>query len=163
MTPTVVVWFASLIILLVLVYFYWRDRKARKTKVKEKVKRVEDTKDSGKDYTILIREDGSFQVVFRDGEAGEKLSRGNAKVFPDRGRMMKFLGGAITYDLPEIIPDEKGTYVLILHVWKNKVNPDRKPELREAPVGKSGKSCKSCGTQNDSDARYCKKCGKQLN
>jgi hypothetical protein len=77
--------------------------------------------------------------------------------------MIKFLGGAITYDLPEIIPDEKGTYVLILHVWKNKVNPNRKPELKEVPVGKSGKSCKSCGTQNDSDTRYCKKCGKQLN
>ena len=128
MTLTVIVWFVSLIFLLVLIYFYRRDQKARKTKVKEKVKRIEDTTDSDKDYTILIKEDGISQLVFRDGEEGEKLPSGNTKVFPDRGKMIQFLGGAITHDLSEIIPNEKGTYVLILHVWKNEINPDRKPE-----------------------------------
>jgi hypothetical protein len=153
MTPTVAVWFASLLLLLVLIYFYRRDQSARKTKVKQKVKRIEDTKDSGKDYTILIKEDGSFQVVFRNGEEGEKLPSRNDKVFLDRGKMIKFLGGAINYDLPEIIPDKKGTYVLILHVWKNEVIPDRKAVLSEVPLGKSGKSCRACGPQNDNDPR----------
>jgi len=184
-TLTVIVWFASLIILLVLIYFYRLDRKASKTKSEEKVNRIEEIKDSGKGYAILIKEDGSLQVVFRDGEVGERLLSGRAepsasyrgaekkgeatnrknkgtKVFADRGQMIKFLGGTITCDLPEIIPEEKGTYVLILYIWKNELTPIKGPELTEVPLGASYKCCKSCGTQNDSDALYCKKCGRKL-
>jgi hypothetical protein len=172
-------WFTVLAIVLVLLYFRYRDLKTRRNKVGKKVKPTEEKTASDKSYTIVINEDGSVQVVFTDGESGETFPSGKlgvvasyrgagkegetstgksktAKVFADRCQMMKFLGGTITCDLPEIIPDEKGTYALILHVWKNTVNPI------EAPIDKAGKKCKSCGTQNDSDAKYCKKCGKQL-
>lgn len=179
-TLGVILWFTGLGIVLVLAYSYFRDRKARKTTVKEKVKRVEAKTDSGRGYTVVINEDGSVQVVFEEGESGERLPSGRgtasasyrgagkegepstgkskvAKVFADRNQMIRFLGGTITSDLPEMIPDEKGTYVLILYAWKNEVTPI------EAPLNGAGKKCKSCGTKNDSDARYCKNCGKQLN
>jgi ribosomal protein L40E len=159
------VWFALLIILLVLLYFYRRDRKARKAIVKETVKPSTEKRDSDKSYTIVVKEDGSVQVMFGDGEAGARLPsgkavasnyRGTGKAFADKNRMVGFLGGAITQDLPEMIPDEKGTYVLILHVWKNRVTPI------EASSAASYKNCGSCGALNDSDAGYCKKCGRQL-
>ena len=176
----VILWFIGLGIVLVLVYFFLRDLKARRTIVKEKVKGVEEKKDSGRGYTVVNNEDGSVQVVFEEGESGERLPSGSAnasatyrgagkegepstgkikvaKVFADRNQMIKFLGGTITHDLPEVIPDEKGTYVLILYAWKNEVTPI------ETPLEASDKKCKSCGAQNDSDASYCKKCGKQLN
>ena len=179
-TLGVILWFTGLGVVLVLIYFFLRDRKARRTIVKEEVKRVEEKTDSGRGYAVVINEDGSVQVVFEEGEAGKRLPSGRtnasasyrgagkegepstgkikvAKVFADRNQMIKFLGGTITHDLPEMIPDEKGTYVLILYAWKNEVTPI------ETPLEVAGKKCKFCGTQNDSDASYCKKCGKQLN
>lgn len=185
-TLGVAIWFTLLAVVLVLLYFYQRDRKARRTIVKEKVKQAEEKTDSGKGYTVVINEDGSVQVVFGDGEAGERLPSGTAtasasysgsgkegepatgktkvaKVFANRNQMIKFLGGTITCDLPEMIPDEKGTYVVILYVWKNDLTMIEKPEGAGASLGALYKECKSCGTQNGSDALYCKKCGKQLN
>ena len=179
-TLGVVLWFTLLAVVLVLLYFYYRDRKARRNVVREKVKRIEEKTDSGRGYTVVINEDGSVQVVFEEGESGERLPSGKetasasyrgagkegepstgkskvAKVFADRNQMIRFLGGTITSDLPEMLPDEKGTYVLILYAWKNEVTPI------ETPLEVAGKKCKSCGTKNDSDASYCKKCGKQLN
>ena len=174
------VWFALLGVVLVLFYFYYRDRKARRNIVKEKVKPSTEKRASDKSYTIVIREDGSVQVMFGDGEAGERLPSGTSgasasygrgagkeggvaagkgkvtKVFADSGQMTKFLGGAITCDLPEIVPEEKGTYVLILHVWKNEVAPVA------VSLGAAGKKCGSCGIQNEGDASYCKSCGKPL-
>ena len=159
------VWFALLITVIVLLYFYRRDRKARKNIVKEKIKPSTEKRDSDKSYTIVIKEDGSAQLMFGDGEAGERLPSGRpgasdysgtGKGFADKNRMLRVLGGAITQELPAIIPEEKGTYVLILHVWKNKVTPI------EATLASSYKNCSFCGTPNDSDASYCKKCGKQL-
>ncbi|MBN1243996.1 zinc ribbon domain-containing protein [Candidatus Bathyarchaeota archaeon] len=183
---TVGIWITILVIVLVLTYFYRRDQKERKTKVEEKLKPVEEKKDSGKGYILMIKENGSLQVIFKDGEAGERLTSGRAKisasyrgtgkegektngkkqgtkVFVDRSQMIKFLGGIITCDLPEIIPEEKGTYVLMLDFWKNELTPIEDPELTEAPIDTSYKRCKSCETPNDNDALYCKKCGKQLN
>ena len=165
-TFAVVAWFTILIIVLVLMYSYYRDRKARKTTVKEKIKSPTGKRGSDKSYTIVIKEDGSAQVLFGDGEAGERPPSGRpgasayggtGKVFANRNQMIKLLGGTITYDLPEIIPEENGTYALILHVWKNEVTPI------EAPLNAADKKCKSCGTQNEGDSLYCKKCGKQLN
>jgi hypothetical protein len=78
------------------------------------------------------------------------------KPFVNRNQLIQFLGRAITPDLPEVIPKENGTYVLILHVWKNKDNPI------EARLDSTGKKYGFCETQNDSDEKYCKKCGKQL-
>lgn len=176
-TVTVIVWFTVLFVLLVLIYFYWRDRKARKTKGEEKVKPAEEAKDSGRSYAIVIKDDGSLRLVFKEGEVGERLpdvrtavsasykgagkegvisKRRRTRVFADRGRMIKFLGGTITCDLSEMIPEEKGTYALILYVWKNELTPV------DASLGASYKVCKSCGTQNDADALYCKKCGGKL-
>jgi len=192
-TITAVVWFAILIIVLVLTYFYWRDLKERRKKSEEKVKQLKEKKDSGggytnsgKGYTVVIKEDGSLQVLFEDGKTGERPSSGRpkgfasyrgtgkegaisngkskgAKVFVDRSQMIKFLGETITYDLPEIIPEERGTYVLILYAWKNEVTPIENPEILEAPLDAPHKICKQCGTQNDSDALYCKNCGRKLN
>ncbi len=175
-----ILWFIGLGIVLVLVYFFLRDRKARKPLVKDEVKGVEEKTDSGRGYTVVINEDGSVQVVFEEGESGKRLPSGMAKasaayrgagkegapstrkikvakVFADRNQMINFLGGRITHDLPEMIPDEKGTYVLILYSWKNEVTPI------ETALEAAVKKCTSCGSQNDSDASYCKKCGKQLN
>ena len=159
------VWFALLGVVLVLLYFYRRDRKARKMEVEEKVKPLEEKRDSDRSYTIVIGQDGSVRVLFTDSEAGERLPSGRpvasayggtGRAFADKNQMVKFLGGTIAQDLPEIIPEEKGTYVLMLHVWKNEVNPI------EAPIEADGKKCVSCGTLNDTNASYCKKCGKQL-
>ena len=175
------IWFTLLGVVLVLGYFYYRDRKASKSIVNDKITPSTEKRDSDNSYTIVIKEDGSVQVMFKDDETGERLPSGRSgpsasyrlgvgkggeaatgkskvtKVFVDRGQMIKFLGGTITCDLPKIIPEEKGTYVLILHVWKNNVTPI------EAPLKAAGKKCKFCETQNDGDASYCKNCGKQLN
>jgi hypothetical protein len=175
------IWFALLGVVLVLGYFYYRDRKESKNIVNEKITIATKKKDSDNSYTIVIKEDGSVQVIFEDDEANKRVFSGMSgpsasykrgvgkrgevatgkskvrKVFVDRDQMMKFLGVSITRDLPKIIPEEKGTYVLILHVWKNNVTPI------EVPLKAAGKKCKSCEIQNDVDASYCKNCGKQLN
>lgn len=144
------IWFALLGVVMILGYFYYRDRKANKNIVSEKIaitieKRDSDNsyRDSDNSYAIVIKEDSSVQVMFKEDEASKKIpsrmsgpsasyKRGVGKggevktgknrvkkVFADRDQMIKFLGGTITCDLPKIIPEEKGTYVLILHVWKN--------------------------------------------
>ena len=137
------VWFALLGVVIVLGYFYYRDRKASKNIVCEKIAITTEKRGSDSNYTIVIKEDSSVQVMYRDDEASKKLLSGMSgpsasykrgvrkggevttgksrvkKDFADRDQMMKFLGGTITRDLPKIIPEEKGTYVLILHVWKN--------------------------------------------
>jgi hypothetical protein len=175
------IWFALLGVVLVLGYFYYRDRKASKNIVNKKITMATEKRDSDNSYTLVIKEDGSLQVIFEDDEASKRLPSGMSgfsasykrsigkvgkvatekskvrKVFVDRGQMIKFLGGTITYDLPKIIPEEKGTYVLILHVWKNNVTQI------EVPLKAAGKKCKSCEIQNDGDASYCKNCGKKLN
>jgi len=159
------VWFTLLSIVLVLLYFYRRDRRARKKKVEEKNAPSTEKRDSGKSYTIVIKQDGSVQVMFGDGKAGESppsgrlgvsAYRGTGKAFADKNQMLKVLGGVITHDLPQLIPEEKGTYALILHVWKNELTP------MDAFLDATGKKCEFCGTLNDTDASYCKKCGDQL-
>ena len=162
-TLAVIAWFAILIVVLVLIYMYFRDRKACKKPVLEKIE-IATEKTSDRSYTIVVEEDGSVQVFLEDGQSGGKLPSGRprtsayskGKTFANKNQLARFLGGAITSDLPEVIPYEKGTYALILHVWKNKVTPI------EATIASSHKNCSFCGTPNDSDARYCKKCGKQL-
>jgi hypothetical protein len=164
-TLAVAAWFIGLIVVLVLLYFYYRDRKVRKTPVTDKVVPSAGKRGSDKSYTIVFKEDGSVQVLFDDGVPGKKPSSGRPvasayrsteKILANRRQLTRFLGGAITSDLPKILPKEKGTYALILHVWKNKVTPI------DVPLDSAGKKCKSCGTRNDSDASYCKNCGKQL-
>ena len=161
-TLTVGIWIALLVIVLVLTYFYRRDQKERKKKAEEKVAQFEEKKDAAKGYTIVIKENGSLKVLFEDGKAGERATSGRIKNFVDRRQMIKFLGKAITYDFSEIIPNEKGTYVIILYVWKHKLTPIEDPELTGAALSVSCKLCKPCGIQNDGDAVYCKKCGKKL-
>ena len=162
-TLAVIAWFAILIVVLVLIYMYFRDRKACKKPVLEKIEPATE-KTSDRSYTIVVEEDGSVQVFLEDGQSGGKLPSGRprtsayskGKTFANKNQLARFLGGAITSDLPEVIPYEKGTYALILHVWKNNVNPFN------VKVGGVGVKCRFCGAPNEGDACYCKKCGKQL-
>ena len=170
---------------MVLTYFYRRDQKEQKKKTEEKVKQLENKTDRGIGYAIVIKENGSVQVLFEDGKVAQKPASGRTedfvsyrrtmekgenfdiknkgtKDFVDRRQMIKFLGKTITCDLPGIIPEEKGTYVLILYIWKNQLIPIKGLELTEPPQSASYKFCKACETQNDSDAVYCKNCGEKL-
>ena len=118
---------------MVLTYFYRRDQKEQKEKAEEKAKLLENKTDKGLGYAITIKENGSVQVFFENSKLNESPASRKTKDFVNRRKMIQFLGKAITCDLPEIIPEEKGTYVLILYVWKNELTPLKDLELKEPP------------------------------
>ena len=70
------IWFALLGVVLVLGYFYYRDRKESKNIVNEKITIATKKKDSDNSYTIVIKEDGSVQVIFEDDEANKRVFSG---------------------------------------------------------------------------------------
>lgn len=141
-------------------------------------------------YIIRINEDGSTEVIFGDGIRGAKLPTGgegtsasyragtgeegkvpnqkteNSKVFADRSQMIDFLGKTIPSNLDKKIPKEPGGYIIYLDVWESEVTGFELPDyLIEPELGGTDtrvKACKYCETLNESDALYCKKCGKKL-
>jgi hypothetical protein len=140
-------------------------------------------------YIIRTKEDGSTEVIFGDGKTGARLPTGvedisasyregageegkmpnqkkEIKVFADKKQMIEFLGEKAKFYVVEKVSEEPGDLTLVISVWQEEITEFQLPDLLIEPdLGGNDtrvKACKYCETLNESDALYCKKCGKKL-
>jgi len=172
---------AGLLIVIITFIHAFLSKKAKKP--------LEKLKDSGECYFIRINEDGSAKIIFGDGERGAKLPSGVegisasyrgagkegivpnqkteiTKVFADRKQMIEFLGEKVKFYVAEKVSEEPGDYIFVLDVWEEEITGFEVPDVLIYPeLGGTDtriKACKYCEALNESDALYCKKCGKKL-